>query len=82
MSRISERKTSWPSTLTGFGDERMKSQFSDCHVIIDKKWRIKQDKNNLPSGFFFFSPFKCVLNVIYLKAGTNQDLNKLIEVPV
>ena len=41
----------------------------------------KQDKNNLPSGFFF-SPFKCVLHVIYLKTGTNQDLNKLIEVPV
>ena len=81
MSRISESKTSWPSTLTGFGDERMKSQFSDCHVIIDNG-ESSRTKITCPVAFFFFSPFKCVLHVIYLKAGTNQDLNKLIEVPV
>ena len=69
-------------TITGFGDTRMRSQVSDCHVIIDSG-EASRTKITCPVFFFFFSsPFKGVLHVIYLKAGTNQDLNKLIEVPV
>ena len=70
-------------TITGIGDARMRSQFSDCHVVIDSG-EASRTKITCPVVFFFFfpSPFKGVLHVIYLKAGTNQDLNKLIEVPV
>lgn len=67
-------------TITGIGDARMRSQFSDCHVVIDsgEASRTKITCPVVPPP----PPFEGVLHVIYLKAGTNQDLNKLIEVPV